>query len=208
MTLLWQVLIPTIPHRHARLCELLADLDRQAQPGFGVLLFRDNLEHTIAEKRQQLLSAATAEYISFIDDDDAVVPTFIHRILTELSPRPDYIGFPVEWVVDGVVRSRVEHSIRYGGWHEWPEKLIRDISHLNPIRREIALLGTFAGGYSEDSRWATMIRDSGRVHEEAWILDLMYRYRFSTTNCADSPRVPYAPDAIQPLPRYPWLVLL
>ena len=157
----WQVLIATIPHRHEKLLELLASLDKQKQAGFGVLLYRDNLKQPVAVKRQALLEAATAQYVSFIDDDDSVPDWFVFMAMSALSLKPDYVGFPVEYYVDGQFQARSEHSLRYDGYYSWPERYVRDITHLNPIRRRLALLGRFDKnngiddmGYGEDGRWA------------------------------------------------------
>jgi glycosyltransferase involved in cell wall biosynthesis len=206
--LLWQVLIPTIPHRHELLCGLLGALDVQAAAGFGVLACRDNLQSGIAAKRQALLAASGAEYVSFVDDDDEVMPGFVALIMAALCERPDYIGFPVLYEVSGRTEIRTEHSIRYDGWHAWPEMLVRDISHLNPIRREIASLARFGGGYGEDARWADGIRDTGLVRTETWIPVPMYRYRFRPDDNAATDREPWPEPAIPPLPSYPWLEVL
>ena len=205
---LWQLLIATIPHRHGRLCELLACLDAQALPGFGALLYRDNLASPISAKRQALLDAATAEYVSFADDDDWVSPFFVFRVLSELGARPDYVGFPVDYAVDGSPVQRAEHSIRYDGWHSWPERMVRDISHLNPVRRDIAVAARFDGGDSEDYRWAAGIRAAGLIREETWIPEVMYGYRFSSVDCHRTRRRPLPARSVAPLPAYPWLSVL
>jgi hypothetical protein len=204
---LWQVLTPTIPHRHARLAALLALLDAQARPGFGLLLYRDNLVAGVAAKRQALLDASAAEYVSFIDDDDWVPPYFTYRVLSELGARPDYVGFTVAYTEDGQPGQPALHSIRYDGWHNWPEHMVRDISHLNPVRREIAARGRFSGGDSEDYRWAAQIREARVVHEEAWIPEVMYRYQFDSSDCHRTRRKPWS-GPLPELPAYPWLTVL
>ena len=207
MSLQWQVLIATIPHRHDRLNRLLAELDDQVLPGFGVLLYRDNLEAGIAAKRQALLDAARARYVSFADDDDMVFSGFIPRVMTALAQGPDCVGFTVEYVVDGNSQVLAEHLIRHSGWHNWPDRLVRDISHLNPVRRDIAVRARFEGGYSEESRWADAIRDSGLLTEEVWVTGLAYRYQFSPADCAMTSRQPW-PGPFPELPSYPWLTVL
>jgi hypothetical protein len=114
----------------------------------------------------------------------------------------------VDCTVDGLPAQRAEHSIRYDGWHDWPERLVRDISHLNPVRRDIAVMARFDGGDSEDYRWAAAIRATGLVREEAWIPEVMYRYQFSSTDSHRTRRRPLLLAAIQPLPAYPWLTVL
>ena len=210
----WQLLIPTIPHRHEQLCSLLAELDRQAQPGFGVVVCRDNLERAgIAsyEKWQDLADAATADYISYAGDDDWVSPNFVAQIMTALDEhQPDYVGFPVRFTEDGQERPLVMHSLRYPCWNDSP--MTRDIVHQNPMRRELSLLarwGTWKTA-GEDADWAAAIRATGRVRTEAWIDQPMYWYRrvsnqnfHAVTNWTPMPK-----EAIKPLPEYPWLTVL
>jgi hypothetical protein len=204
----WDILIPTIPHRHDRLLALLAELDRQWQAGFGVIVYRDNLEHQVGAKRQVLLESSQAAYVSFVDDDDEVSPFFVPRLMSALSAGPDYVGFPVRCWDKGDPKHRAEHSLRYGGWHTWPEKLVRDFSHLNPMKRELALLGRFTGKDLEDFNWAEQIRATGRVRTEEWIPEIMYEYRFDIDDCHATKRQPLPAGQIRPLPGYSWLVTL
>ena len=73
----YQLLIPTIPHRHAKLLNLLAVLDAQMQPGVSALLWRDNLEASYEQKLQGLLDDADADYVSVLQDDDSVSPDYL-----------------------------------------------------------------------------------------------------------------------------------
>lgn len=204
----WDILITTIPHRHEKLCGLLAELDRQWQPGLGAIVFRDNLENPTGDKRQVLLEESRAQYVSFVDDDDEVSSFFVPRIMGALSGSPDYVGFKVSYWEDGELAMQAEHSLRFDGWHTWPEKMVRDISHLNPIRRELALAGRFSGESGEDHRWAASVRASGQVRDEEWIPGVMYSYRFSPADCHRTARRPLKADRIKPLPYYPWVETL
>src|SRR6266403_1909804 len=51
-----------------------------------------------------------------------------------------------------------------------------DISHLNPIRRELALQAKMSGGFGEDERWSTQLRNLGIVKTEHYIPEVMYFY--------------------------------
>ena len=249
----WDILMVTIPHRHERLCSLLASLDTQLPwPGVRVRLARDNLRAAIGDKRQLLLRASRASYVCFIDDDDRVAPDYVPRIAAALAGQPDYVGFPVVlrslpeaavrmlteisgprhhdlnvfWPPPGQVLSAsaeeaadlvargwavpaatddmpavvVEHSLRHNGWQDGK----RDISHLNPVRRELALLGSFAGAsFAEDHGWAAQLRASGRLRTEAWIPEPMYYYDYRPSDCSKTSREPL--KIIPRLPSYPWL---
>lgn len=216
----WDICITTIPHRHEKLCELLASLDAQievAPPsyrmhGVGVLLYRDNLAVSYGAKTRALLEASTADYVSCVDDDDLLAPDAVTRITTALRSRPDYVGFAVRWTRDGVLQwQRIEHSLRYGDWGAGGELLYRDISEKNPVRREIALAGHWEGGDQAECRWAHSIRVTGLLAgaREEWLPDPpVYWYRESTADTFKSSREPLPADAIPPLPAYPWLTVL
>jgi len=212
----WDLLICTIPHRHARLLELLADLDRQVtglfegqSPGIRALLYRDNLTHSYGHKTQALVNASEADYVSCADDDDLFAPDGLARIWLALQSRPDYVGFCVRWTQDGQPKLPVEHSLRHPRWDNGSDIFRRTIMQFNPIRRDIALDGTWEGGYEAERRWGDQVTAAGRCKTEAWLPEpAVYWYRESTADTFKTARVPMPPDAILPLPAYPWLTVL
>ncbi len=206
----YDFLLPTIPHRHEQMCTLLAEINRQWQPGLGMLVKRDNLERpgdASYAKWQELEEASQAEYTSFIADDDWIAPDFVHRIMTALQEKPDYVGFPVKYTSDGVLQLPVEHSLRHGTWANYPHLLARDIVHHNPIRRDLALLVKWRTENCADRLWAEDLRATGRVLKETWISDQMYYYRETSKSWSRWSKAP-APmpvDDIPAMPQYPWL---
>lgn len=203
--LTWDILITSIPHRHEMLCELLAELDRQHLPWIGVTVYRDNLEKSYGDKTGDLLKSSRADYVSCIDDDDWIAPDFTIRVMGALkAERPDYVGYPVLWTRDGMPQQRVEHSLRHGGWASGDGILKRDISEKNPMRREIALLGNWHGGYAAEVEWANQVRATGRCVTEAWIDEPMYYYRECFSTGWHAPRQPFS-GPLPELPSYPWL---
>jgi len=217
----WDILITSIPHRHQMLCELLAELNGQikqtelrysrvsdyASRPVGVILYRDNLEATYGDKTQFLMETSHAEYISCVDDDDMVAPDYVRRVLAALGGKPDYVGFPVRWTRDGVPQIRVEHSLRHYGWGQNANLVWRDLSEKNPIRRDLALLGRFSGGWEAERRWADLVRSSGRCVTEVWIGDPMYYYREVQDVSFRAKREPM-PEPLPKLPYYPWLTVI
>ena len=203
----WDILIATIPHRHESLCGLLAHLHRQMKQGVGVRLYRDNLEVSYGGKCATLLASSEAEYVSFLDDDDTVTQDYMHRVCRALRWHPDYVGFLVRYTIDGEPGPRVEHSLRHTGWVNTQEILTRDIVHFNPIRRELALLGTWEGGNGADRRWADGVRASGKVQREKWISHPVHCYQERTADNFLTPREPVRGPLPQ-LPAYPWLTIL
>lgn len=196
----WDILICSIEQRTAQLHALLAELARQQQPGVGVLVYRDNLEARYGEKCQALLELSQAEYVSFVDDDDWIHHDYVALIMEALQMRPDYVGFRVKITDDGESQRPAVHSLAYGVWTEDEHARYRGISHLNPIRRELALLGDFAtaatvvqlagasaprhelASYGCDRVWAEQVRLSGRCLREVFLDGELYHYQHSTSN--------------------------
>jgi hypothetical protein len=141
MTPTYDILICSIEHRADMLDALLAELERQLVPGVGVRVFRDNLETVYGEKCQRLLDSSTADYVSFLDDDDWVAEDFISSIMAALKQEPDYVGFKVLYTIDGAPQIPVFHTLTCDGWVNNAEALYRDIVHFNPIRRDLAIQG-------------------------------------------------------------------
>jgi glycosyltransferase involved in cell wall biosynthesis len=174
----WDILICSIEHRTPMLADLLTHLERQLVPGVGVLVYRDNLETGYGEKCQRLLESSTADYVSFLDDDDWVEPDFIPAIMEALAEDPDYVGFRVKFTRDGNPQLPVFHTLQHGvGWKDGADALYRDIAHFNPIRRDLAVRSVWAGGSGADRRWAGGLRDQGCVQSEVYIDREMHHYR-------------------------------
>jgi hypothetical protein len=73
------------------------------------------------------------------------------------------------------------HSLRYGRWYEDGAGYYRDVSHLNPIRTDLARRVDFRRGQPpEDVSWADQVRS--HVHTEAYVDRVMYHYRSSSAD--------------------------
>jgi len=208
----WDILISTIPHRHEGLCRILAEIDRQWQSGLGVIVLRDNLQlsgKAAYFKWQALTEMSRADYISIAADDDAIATDFVTQVMWALAQDPDYVGFPVQFDLDGErYVPRCEHSLRYGGWGNDGQPMYRDLVWCNPIRRELALLTSWtADSMDQDAQWAARLRATGKVRTEVWIPDIMYYYLPSRADGFETPRTPFPGDAIPPLPQYHWLTV-
>lgn len=204
MSPVWEILIPTIPHRHEKLLTLLETLDEQMRPEVRVIVWRDNLEHLYRDKLQGLMDAATAPYVSTLADDDSVSPDFIVRCLAAMETGPDYVGFRVRYTLDGVVKQSVVHSLKCPEWTEGAAVIYRDLMYYNPIRRELAQQARFRGDDC-DREWANDLRALGFVKKEVFIdAELLY-YQNSVRDNFYMHREPYPRSWIKPLPTYPWL---
>jgi len=200
---LWTILIPTIGRRRAQLRKLLIELLAQAEPRVGqvrVLAYYNQGEQPLSHVRQALVEQATGTYVSFVDDDDWVPEYYVQQVRTAIheyaagpgvdpdavgtqpgpigrTSFPDQVGWRMQHYADGHPSKPTYHSLQYKGWHDDARGYYRDISHLNPIRRELALQVDFRDGNPpEDVSWAIAMR--GRVRTEARIPDehVMYHY--------------------------------
>lgn len=216
MTVSWDVLLPTLPHRHEALCALLAEIDRQHEPGLGMILYRDNLQrpgNASYGKWQDLEEMSSADYTSFIADDDWIAPAFVARVMQALEHDPDYVGFAVRYTIDGAQAMPVENSLRHGGWRNSEQFLARDITHHNPIRRDLALLAEWRTDiHHADRQWADDLRATGKVLREVYLPEELYWYQESSDSWTQrhvGGRMwePMPEDEIQPVPEYPWLTV-
>lgn len=198
------LLIPTIPHRHAELCRLLAELDRQMLPDVRVSVFRDNLETSYGDKCGQLVRESEGDYVAFLDDDDWIAGDYLKSVTWALGDDPDYVGWAEIYTVNDGPPMLIVHSL-HDRSAEFPDALTHSrVVHKNPIRREHALLGDWSGGWGADSRWADSVMATGRVRTEAWIDHPVYFYRWRTYDEFRSPRQPMEPPFPE-LPAYDWL---
>lgn len=202
------ILIPTIPHRHHRLCVLLEELERQWEQGLSVIVLRDNLERpgwASHGKRQDLVEAARGDYIVFIDDDDWVAVDYVAKIMAALRQDPDYVGFQVIYTENGTRNWLDDHSLRHGRFGQEGNMLLRDISHINPIRRRLASQVRWSSQSDED--WTNELRATGTVKTEVYIPEEMYHYRRDYGDGWLTERTPMALP-LPEIPRYPWLTLI
>lgn len=177
---LWSILIATVEERDEMCARLVERILRQREP-YGerieVQMAVDDGAMPVGQKRTMLLEGAAGDYVCFVDDDDQVAPRYVERIVAALEQRPDYVGFRVHYTVDGLEQKQVVHSLACGGWSETADAYFRDLSHLNPIRRELALQGLpFQDGFGEDTAWADRVRATGKVKREVFVDELLYHY--------------------------------
>ncbi len=172
-----EILILTQPSREQFLARLLAVLRPQLEdhPDVKATVRMFNRSMDLGTNRQAMIEAATGEYVCQIDDDDLVPASYVSTIYPLLDG-VDYIGFRLQLFVDGEKQKPTYHSLQYKEWNADQDGFYRDISHLNPIRRELALRVPMSGGFGEDERWATQLRALNIVKTEHYIPEVMYFY--------------------------------
>jgi hypothetical protein len=177
-----------MPGREAFLYRLQAVLKPQLEefPDVKVSVRVSNESMDLGANRQVLLDAAVGEYVNFIDDDDLVPADYIKTIYPLLDG-VDYIGFRLQLYNDGEKQLPTFHSLRYPVWNADAEGYYRDISHLNPMRRELAQRVKMEGWAGEDARWADGLRALGIVKTEHFVNAIMYMY-YWRSNKKELPR--------------------
>lgn len=193
VTPLLDILIVTQPSRAVFLNQLMSILAPQIRwPIAQVTIYEGDLDLPIGDRRERIRRASIADYICFVDDDDLVAPDYVSRIHAAIddAPAPDIIGWESEvWLGRTKMAKRDLHTLAGGGWYDTDDTCYRDISHLNPIRRELALAVAMEGGVGEDRRWADGMRAAGVVKRESFLHDTIpyyYLYRPVKNDAVDA----------------------
>jgi glycosyltransferase involved in cell wall biosynthesis len=119
------VLIPTITRRRAEAERLFVNLEQRiGDRPVELLMLRDNLWQNIGEKRNQLLRAATGEYITFLDDDDELLEGYFEAVLVETDKGADVICYDQEAIIDGA-RCRISCGLGNPTMRFVPHAVIR-----------------------------------------------------------------------------------
>src|SRR5687767_4133734 len=131
-----------------------------------VVAYWNNREKSLGSLRQALVEEAKGDYICFVDDDDMLPEYYLSSVYSLLGGTkydgPQYVGWKMQYIHDGVPSPKpTYHSLKYDGWSEDSLGFYRDVSHLNPVRRSLALRADFRKeipGVSEDRSWAIQLR--------------------------------------------------
>jgi glycosyltransferase involved in cell wall biosynthesis len=146
--MIFTILIPTLTDRAAMLKNIMTELSEQADMldvsrDIEILSYEDGGEKTTGFKRNSLLRDARGEYIAFVDDDDKVAPFYCKLIMEALEKKPDVVGIRGTYIVNGQYDGVFEHSIKHKCWSQDGNKYYRCPNHLNPVRRDFALMAGF-----------------------------------------------------------------
>lgn len=175
------ILLATVENRAGLFAQLHAELKRQSEgKSVELVVACDAKEISIGKKRQNLLEAATGDYIVYIDDDDWVAPDYVDQILAALSTSPDCVGFEIMCTFNNGRPKKAIASMRYPKWVENVDgfDFCRGCYHKTPARRDLALKCGFPDlRYSEDKVYAEKIMHL--VKTEVFIPKQLYFYRFS-----------------------------
>ena len=221
--LLWSILCPTLSSRQGKFLDLMGVLLPQceAHGSVEVVALHNDGERDIAEYRQALLEDARGEYVSFVDDDDMVEPDFVTAITEAMRPqcllwatdeflrenmaatltpaRPDFIALRVAYYENGRLESRPTITgLQHDRWHDTDVAMIRDITHINPVRSALAKQADFGLRYGDGKEdWSYRSQMRHLLKTQAEIPRVLYHYRHDS---GDSVQFGLKPHAHAPRP--------
>jgi hypothetical protein len=188
-------MVATLGRRRDKLERLLRCLLPQVEGAGGAVTVEalwNNGERPIGQVREAMMLHTQAAYINFIDDDDLVSENYVASVLPRLDGIVDYIGWKAQlWKNGNLQPLLVYHTLDCGRWYEDEFGYFRDLTHFNPIRRELAVQSSFLGDcekWSEDYDWANKLR--GKVHTQDYIDEIMYYQYYDVKDSTGMDSVP------------------
>lgn len=157
------ILIPSITQRLPfHLTPLIYELEKQISnlpnpDDVELIVFMDNQRRSIGHKRQGALDLARGLFIAYVDDDDTIDSTYIHRAVDAIKSNAwvDVITFK-QWVI---LNDAPPISLTFQLGHEKYDDIsdafpIRPPFHVCFWRRDLVKDCTFPDlMYHEDSAW-------------------------------------------------------
>lgn len=177
------ILIATTIDRRSLFTRLYAEFIHQKKNHPVEVLFEeDSKQLSIGAKRQKLLERATADYIVFFDSDDWPSGDYVESILNALESEPDCVGMLIKMTTNGLKEQVCCHSLRYKEWKERVDgyDYVRNVTHFNPVRRELALSVGFKNiRFGEDRIYSDAVTKLCKT--EVFINRPLFHYRYSTS---------------------------
>lgn len=184
--MIWSILIPTIRERSSMQMKLFDELEHQiGMRPIEVLSLLDNKKKSIGAKRNDLMSIATGNYVSFIDDDDWVEGEYVRSIFEVLEKDfYDVVTFSEIRQGIGIKTMRTTHSLDAGDgflkeapmYSYEPDHWTGLPSHLCVWKRDLIKDVKFEDkSWQEDFAWMKLARE--RVSSQYQICKDLYQYR-------------------------------
>ena len=160
---LLSILIPATPKRyHSHLWPLWNKLQGQVdalqrEGAVEVLVFLDNRQRTIGEKRDALVQMSRGRFVAFCDDDDDVADDYIEAIVGAIEAATkdtSVVTFDQLAVINGA-EAVCSFSLRHRNEPFAAPRFNRNAWHVCAWRGEMARRVRFpATNYGEDWAWA------------------------------------------------------
>jgi hypothetical protein len=150
-------------------CEVLTNVDGGEKPS--------------GQKRNELMKAASGEYVAFIDDDDTVSGEYVRKIASSVAEyKCDVISFSIR--VNSLNKNKRSRSEvwRLGLWPDSRKRGVMAANHLCCWKKEIASLVPWCNhlGYADDQLWYKPLIASGYAKTFHEIEDCLYFYQYSS----------------------------
>lgn len=178
------ILIPTLPARINEYSNLIKKLSRQILINnfvdkIQIVSICDTKDMSIGKKRNLLLSASSAKYICFIDDDDTVSDLYIQSIMFGIHTNADVITFCGNYYCDNNFYKPFILSKNYHTNYEDETAFYRLPNHICPVKKEIAMNCLFSDtSFGEDTEYGYKI--SSLIQTEYHINEILYYYHYNS----------------------------
>lgn len=179
------ILICTVPGRLDLLATLLRNIQFQIQTlPVEYVYLGDNKRRTIGQKRNELLSLAQGDWITFIDDDDHYHEGAIETIVEAINRNPTKQVI----VYRGTQKTDGAHDLPFRFEHRFTKnhRRIEDAeframvpNHLCTWKAELARKESFENiSLSEDHQWADKMRAHYTEADQVILKRAIYHYEF------------------------------
>lgn len=179
------ILIPSVPARREMALALYDRIAKQAEGlPVEILLLLDNKRRSIGLKRDALVRLAQGEYLTFVDDDDAVADEYVESIL-DASHGADVVTFDSWCQINGGPQVRVRHGVKLENQQYNPGGFTRRAWHIHAWRREFVLPYSFPDiSNGEDWGWCRQFIDKVQTEEHVALPLYFYRYNGGVSEAA------------------------
>ena len=142
-----------------------------------IIICTDDKQMSVGAKRNMLISEATGEYTSFIDDDDMVSVDYVMSILNMTPFNSDVIVFKAVRYENGFFDREVLYGTEFRKDYQTRKYYFRLPNHLMAIKRSITSAVLFPEiSFGEDSEWARKIFPYLKTQSK--INEVLYEYWF------------------------------
>ena len=176
----FSILIPSLPSRAGFFLPRLLDILHPQMDGkpIELLVLMDNKKRSVGAKRNELLSLAQGEYLSFIDDDDYVSGDYCDKLLAAMETSPDCIVFEQHVSINNSTPKRCIYGIGLE-YTDSPELWTGKPAHTMCWKSEIAKRHSFPDKtYGEDTGWVAKAWPD--IKNEVRIDKPLYFYEFNS----------------------------
>ena len=148
------VLVSSIVERQDYfLKRMLSILEPQLTPDVELVIETDNREISIGAKQQILLGRAQGDYLCYVDEDDVIPVYYISEILKAIQSQPDCVGINEIYTHNGKNPKPFYHSLKYDHYFEKDNVYYRPPTHMNPVKRTLAIQSHFEDAYGGDNEY-------------------------------------------------------